>query len=191
MAHPNTFRTNVMDRARKAMRRSIERAELTDADLDAAFDDYPTDDYNSFFGACREAGHATERCGALWAVLKERGRVPTGEPPSDMNPNDDIQTATGTTSDEGIGREPVSSAPETVDDLEAQFREADQVYLITTDGCPSCAQAKEALADWIDTGMVQVENIQHSDLAADIVIDLNIEGTPTLVMENDGVRTEI
>lgn len=189
MAKPNTLRQNIRERGEKRMRRAIERNQIDETDLSLALSVYPTDTYNDFFGACREDGQTTERCGALWAVLKERGDVPTGETTTDMSDDDTTETATGRTDDTGVAREPVSDEPETIDDVEQLISEADQGYLLVTDGCPDCNTAKQEMQDWIDSGFVEVLNIQTSDKAVDIVIDQNVEAVPVLVMEDDGEFT--
>lgn len=189
MAKPNTFRANVRERAQKAARRAIERSQVDETDLSLALSVYPTDTYNAFFGACREDGQSTERCGALWAILKERGRVSTGDTTTDMTTDNGTETATGRTADEGIAREPVSEAPETIEDAEQAISEADAAYLIVTDGCPGCTEAKREMKDWIDAGFIEVLNIMTSDKAADIAIEEGLEALPILVLEDDGAFT--
>lgn len=191
MARPNTFRQNVQEKARKAINRKFERASLTDGDLDRAFDAFATHEYNAFFKDCREAGHPTERCGALWNRLKERGNVPTPDPAAPDDPTDDADV-----SDDRVAAGPPTPddgapEPETLDDLEAELAEADAVYLITTTGCPSCAAAKDALKDWLDAGLVTEANVQESDLGADIVMEQGIDALPAMVIESDGERLTI
>lgn len=191
MARPNTFVQNVQDKARKAINRKFERESLTDADLDRAFGNFATHEYNAFFKDCRESGHPTERCGALWNRLKERGDVPTDDGP----PRDDADAEAGVSADRVADGPPTPSPaapePETIDDLEAELAAADAVYLLTTTGCPSCAAAKDALKDWLDAGLVSEENVQESDLAADIVMEQGIDALPAMVLENDGERVTI
>lgn len=181
MAKPNTLFNNVKERAEKAVNRALERLDIDEAEIETAAEEFDLTNYNAFFADCRATDRTTQRCGALWSLLKERGAAPAGEP-------DDTETATGTTDDEETAREPAAPVPETIEQLEAEFHAADQVYLITTTGCPDCQQAKEALKTWIDQGIVEVLNIQESDLGADIVIELGIDATPELVMEHDGER---
>lgn len=188
MAQPNTLFNNVRERAEKAVNRALERQGLTDAEIDDASDEFATSTYNAFFADCRSAGKTTSRCGALWNALKERDLAPTGPSAADIMDDDTTETATGTTDDTDVGRMPSTPGPETIDELEAEFRQADQVYLVVTSGCPSCNQAKEALSDWIDDGTIQVANVQTDDVAADIVIETNLDALPALVMEVDGRR---
>lgn len=191
MPTPNSFRQNIREKARKAVNRKFERDAITDADLDDAVSEFTTDSYNEFFSDCRESGHPTERCGALWNRLKERGDVPTGgdgdggSGATDSGPSDQMTTTEPPTPDPG------APEPETIDELEEALVDCDQVYLITQPGCPACQQAKEVLADWIDEGLVSVEDVQESDLGADIVVENDIGALPAMVMETDGERVTI
>lgn len=176
MPDPNTLRQNVREDAQKAINRRIERAKVTDADLDTARSEWDLSDYNSFVGDCTKTDRDMARCGAIWNLLKEAGDAPQGGTDDDAEETDL----------DDPDRMPATPGPETVDELEEELRAADQVYLIVTTGCPSCAQAKERLSDWIDEGVVQVEDVQESDKAADIVLETNLEALPALVIEHDG-----
>lgn len=178
---PNTLAQNVRERTRKIINQKLERQAVTDAALQTAIDDWDRSSYNAFFADCREAGRETARCGAIWNLLKEQGDAPTG---GDESSADDASADAG----EDLPAMPV---PETIDDLEADLQEADNVYLVVTTGCPSCNQAKDALSDWIESGLVEVVNVQKSDLAADIVLDTGLDALPALAMETDGEFTAI
>lgn len=188
MAQPNTFRNNVRERAQKEVNRRIERRKVGEDEIDEAADEFNLSGYNAFFADCRGAGKSTARCGALWALLKERGDAPTGDTSSSSSGGGGEQTASGTTDDEGVGRMPAQPGPETVEDLEAEFRSADQVFLVVMNNCPGCDQAEDALSDWIDDGLIEVVNVEEDDVAADIVIETNLDALPALVMETDGRR---
>lgn len=75
--------------------------------------------------------------------------------------------------------------PDSVDELEARVRSADAVFLIVQPDCPTCGQAKEALSEWIDEGMVDVLNIQESDKAVDIAMAKELAELPALIVEDD------
>lgn len=181
MPHPNSLRQAVREDAERAINRRLEQDMLDESDLDMAAEEWDLDEYESFFADCREAGHDTSRCGAIWTRLKERGDAPTGGTAGDDMENDDAPEAAM----------PALPVPETIDELEAEFQDADNVHLLVTTGCPSCNQAKDALSDWIDDGLVDVANVQESDLAADIVIETGLDALPALVMENDGEFTPV
>lgn len=176
MPTPNTLRQNVREKTEKEINRRLERAKVTDEELDTARAEWTLSDYNSFVGDCTKSDRDMARCGAIWNLLKEAGDAPTGG-------DDDSADDSGVDDDRRL---PAGPDPETVEQLEEEFRAADNVFLVTTPGCPSCAQAKEALSDWIDEGVIRVENVQESDKAADIVLETNLDALPALVIEHDG-----
>lgn len=176
MARPNTTRQNVIEEAEKAINRRIERSRVDDADLDLARDEWALSDYNSFISDCTTTNRDMARCAAIWGLLKDAGDAPTG--------GDDGDDADGGSDTDR--RLPAGPDPETVDELEEELRAADNVYLVTTTGCPSCQQAKEALSDWIDNGIVTVADVQTDDTAAEIVMETNLDALPALVIEHDG-----
>lgn len=176
MARPNTLRQKVREEAEREINRRMEQRNLDDNDLDTAKEEWTLASYQEFFSDCREAGNDTSRCGALWSQLKERGDAPTeagGEP--DVG-NDDAPASA----------QPALPIPENVEQIEDAITMADAVYLLTTTGCPTCAEVKEQLADWIDSGDVEVANVQESETAVDIVMETGIDAVPSLVLENDG-----
>lgn len=178
MAGPKTLRQRVRERTRKAINRALERDQIAEEEVQAAADAFDLSDYNTFFGECREAGKTTERCGALWNRLKERGIVPTG-----------------TSSSAGGGSTSRSGSPDTpaadLDGLEDEIRGVDAAYLIVTDGCPSCAQAKEVLSGFIDAGTIEPVDPAESGLGADIVLETDLDQVPTLVVQDNGQFREI
>lgn len=176
MAKPNTFRQNVREDAERAVNRALEQNNLDDDELETARSEWTKDSYDEFFADCRRAGKSTSKCGALWTRLKEMGEAPTGDDGGDEAGNPDAPAAA----------EPALPVPETVEEMEQAFMDADNTYLVVTTGCPVCNEAKEELSSWIDDGLVDVVNVQDSDLAADIVLETGLEGLPALVIENDG-----
>lgn len=78
--------------------------------------------------------------------------------------------------------EPVEEEPES--DLEdVDMVTYENIYLVTTTGCMGCEQAKDGLSEWIDDGTIEVIDIQESDLAADLAVDLGLTQAPSLVIE--------
>lgn len=181
MPKPNTVRQQVREDAERAINRRMEQQQLADDDLDRAAEEWDLSEYTAFFSDCREAGEPTSRCGAIWTRLKERGDVQTGDDGGDDAGNEDAPAAAM----------PALPVPETVDELEEELRNAERVHLLVTTGCPTCNQVKEELSDWIDEGLVEVQNVQESDLAADIVLETGLDALPALVMENDGEFTPL
>lgn len=176
MPSPNTFRQKVREDAERAINRRMEEQSIGEDALETAKDEWSLESYENFFGDCRSAGHDATRCGALWTQLKEQGEAPAGGEASDDAGNEEAPEAAM----------PALPVPETMDEMEEQLREAEGVHLIVTSGCPACNEVKDALSDWIDEGLVTVQNVQESDKAADIVIETGVEALPSLVMENDG-----
>lgn len=181
MANPNTTRQKVREEAERAINRELERTQITDEEVETALSEWDVSAYEKFFADCREAGHDTSRCGAIWTTLKERGEIMSG------NPDDDADQA----EDTPMAAQPALPVPETIEELESELVDADNVYLLVTTGCPSCEQAREALSDWIDDGLVDVLNIQQSDTAADIVIETGLDALPALVLEDNGDFTAL
>lgn len=181
MATPNTIRQAVREEAARAINRRMEQTNLGESELETAIAEWDLSAYEKFFADCRSAGKSTSKCGAIWTSLKERGEAPAGG-------GGDGGSDTGNQQE---GTMPSVPVPETVDELEQQFLAADQVYLITTTGCPACEAAQEALEEWISDGTIEVLNVQESDKAADIVIETGLSALPALVMEEDGEFTTI
>lgn len=176
MSDLDEFRDAIEDEMRDEVSRRIEQQAVTDDLLDEAAANWNTSDYNDFFADCRGAGHDTRRCGAIWGSLKDRGDVETGG------------SASSSSGSSGGGSAPMPSAPgpETVEQARDELKDADAVHLLVTTGCPTCQQAKEALGEWIEEGLVAVQNVQTSDKAADIILETGIDALPALVIENDG-----
>jgi glutaredoxin len=62
-----------------------------------------------------------------------------------------------------------------------------RVVLLTTTGCKPCSQAKDYLQPQIDTGEIEVLDVQKSDEAANLVAKHGFKGVPKLlVLRADG-----
>lgn len=176
MPNPHTLRQKVREDAERAINRRMQQDQLDDDDLDRAVDEWDLNNYREFFSDCREEGTSTSRCGAIWTKLKERGDAPTKDDGDPDVGNDDAPASAA----------PALPIPENVEQIEDAITMADAVYLVVTTGCPTCNQVKEQLSSWIDSGDVEVANVQDSDKAADIVMETGLEAVPSLVLENDG-----
>lgn len=191
MASPQSFRQKVREEARKAINRAIERDEVTETEIEQARREFDLTNYQDFFANCRTLGKTTERCGALWNRLKELGEAPV----PDETSGEGSSNAATTSSRSGSGasaKQPSGGTTATnLDELEDEMAGADAVYLVITSGCPSCTQAKQALKEFIDNGLVETVDPATSDIGADIILETDISALPTLVMENNGTFTEI
>jgi hypothetical protein len=116
-------------------------------------------DYPVFGKHVREAGIDNDSVSDLWDELREEGVI-------------DGDDADSEDSDQPAVEEPDADVP-------------DAVYLITTEGCMGCEMLKDDLGDLVDDP-VEVLDIQESDEAVDIVMELDIDRTPTMVEERDG-----
>lgn len=109
----------------------------------------------------------TDTISEVWSDLRDEGVI--GEPPDDAGDDGEDDA------------EPVTEAPDDTDD-----EGVDAVYLVTTEGCPGCQMAKDHMEEHIEDGPVEVIDIQKSDKAADIAVELGITTAPQMVVEDDG-----
>lgn len=105
----------------------------------------------------------------VWADLRDEGAIGSG----------------------GGGEQPAESSDSgggtvTVGGEEVDVGAVDGIYMLTTTGCAGCQMAKDQLEGLIEDDLVEPINIQESDLAADVAVDLEITATPTMVVEVDG-----
>jgi len=109
MPSHNDLRERVKSKAQEAVDKEFGRDTTTDdADTDSDEDDsghtedllspteimdrgWEVEDYNSFFGDCRESGFSSEACGEMWGAVKDADMAEPGTPEQSATPDSDAE----------------------------------------------------------------------------------------------------
>lgn len=127
------------------------------------------EDYNSFFGSCREDGYDASACGSMWTAAKEAGVAGQSDP------------------------EPVEPAePATVGGADAENAESGggvNDLLVIKDGAESSDLAAQYLADPIMDGEIDVLPVESEPAQELLAVLDDVPAVPAhLELEGDEVR---